>query len=43
MLTAEQQMVVDTVCSTSDNRIIAVNSIAGIREFYYIDNSYIIR
>lgn len=29
MLTAEQQMVVDTVCSTSDNRIIAVNSIAG--------------
>lgn len=29
MLTAEQQKVVDTVCSTTDNRIIAVNSIAG--------------
>ena len=27
MLTAEQQRVVDTVCSTSDNRIIAVNSV----------------
>jgi superfamily I DNA/RNA helicase len=29
MLTDEQQLVVDTVCSSNDNRIIAVNSIAG--------------
>lgn len=29
MLTEEQQLVVDTVCSSNDNRIIAVNSIAG--------------
>ena len=29
MLTLEQQKVVDTVCSTTDDRIIAVNSIAG--------------
>ena len=29
MLTEEQQLVVDTVCSSSDKRIIAVNSIAG--------------
>lgn len=28
-LTQEQQRVVDTVCSSTDNRIIAVNSIAG--------------
>ena len=28
-LTMEQQKVVDTVCSTADNRIVAVNSIAG--------------